>query len=57
MLEMLADVVIGLVFLVVGVLLIFIGMPKHGEQPRFTRFDAAIRFYIRLSSLLSGHSV
>ncbi len=45
MLGMLGDVTIGLVFLVAGVLLVFIGMPKHGEHPRFMRFEAGVVLY------------
>ncbi|MGA7390633.1 MAG: hypothetical protein WBW99_22290 [Pseudolabrys sp.] len=29
----------------VGVLLMFIGMPKHGVIPRFLQFDAALVTY------------
>ena len=28
----------------VGVLLIFVGMPRHGVTPRFLRFDAAVAY-------------
>jgi ABC-type multidrug transport system permease subunit len=45
MLEMLGDIAIGLVLFVVGVLLVFIGMPKHGESPRFLRFEASLVVY------------
>jgi hypothetical protein len=45
MLEMLGDLTIGLVLFVVGVLLIIIGMPKHGESPRFLRFEASLVIY------------
>jgi hypothetical protein len=27
------------------VLLVFIGMPKHGESPRFLRFEASLVVY------------
>ena len=30
----------------VGVLLMFIGMPKHGVTPRFLQFDAALVTYL-----------
>ena len=45
MLEMFGDIAIGLVLFVVGVLLIIIGMPKHGESPRFLRFEASLVVY------------
>jgi uncharacterized membrane protein len=45
MLEMFGDIAIGLVLFVVGVLLVFIGMPKHGESPRFLRFEASLVVY------------
>ena len=45
MLEMLGDIAIGLVLFVVGVLLVFIGIPKHGQHPRFLRFEASLVLY------------
>ena len=42
MLEMLGDIAIGLVLFVVGVLLVIIGIPKHGVHPRFLRFEASL---------------
>ena len=45
MLEMLEGAAIGLVFLVIGVLLVFIGMPKQGKQPGFMRFDVMFVLY------------
>jgi hypothetical protein len=45
MLETLGDVAIGLVLFAVGLLLIFIGMPRHGERPRFLRFEASLVLY------------
>jgi|SoimicMinimDraft_3_1059731.scaffolds.fasta_scaffold39379_2 hypothetical protein len=45
MVGMFGDIAIGLVSLGVGVLLVFIGMPKHGEPPRFLRFEASIVLY------------
>ena len=45
MLEMLGDIAIGLVLFVVGVLLVFIGIPKHGQNPRFLRFEASLVVY------------
>ena len=45
MLEMLGDIAIGLVLFVIGVLLIIIGIPKHGESPRFLRFEASLVIY------------
>jgi predicted PurR-regulated permease PerM len=42
MLEMLGDIAIGLVLFVVGVLLVIIGIPRHGESPRFLRFEASL---------------
>ena len=38
-------VTLGIVMCAVGVLLVFIGMPKHGVTPRFLRFDAAMVLY------------
>jgi hypothetical protein len=38
-------VTFGLLVFAVGVLLIFIGMPRHGVTPRFLRFDAAAVVY------------
>ena len=45
MLEMFGDIAIGLVLFVIGVLLVFIGIPKHGESPRFLRFEASLVLY------------
>jgi hypothetical protein len=45
MLAMYEDIGIGLAFCVVGILLVFIGMPKNGVTPRFLRFDAAVVLY------------
>jgi hypothetical protein len=45
MLEMFGDIAIGLVLFVVGVLLVIIGMPKHGQHPRFLRFEASLVIY------------
>ena len=45
MLETFGDIAIGLVLFVVGVLLVIIGMPKHGESPRFLRFEASLVLY------------
>ena len=45
MLEMLGGIAIGLVFFVVGVLLVIIGIPRHGEHPRFLRFEASLVLY------------
>ena len=45
MLEMFGDIAIGLVLFVVGVLLVIIGIPKHGESPRFLRFEASLVLY------------
>jgi hypothetical protein len=45
MLEMLGDLAIGLVLFVVGVLLVIIGIPRHGESPRFLRFEASLVLY------------
>jgi hypothetical protein len=39
------DIAIGLVFFVVGVLLVIIGISKHGQHPRFLRFEASIVIY------------
>jgi hypothetical protein len=45
MLEMFGDIAIGLVLFIVGVLLVIIGMPKHGESPRFLRWEASLVVY------------
>ena len=45
MLEMIGEFAIGAVSVVVAVILIFIGLPKHGESPRFLRFDASVVVY------------
>jgi ABC-type multidrug transport system permease subunit len=45
MLEMVGEFAIGAVLVVVAVILVFIGMPKHGESPRFLRFDASVVVY------------
>lgn len=42
---MLADISLGLVLFAIGVLLIFIGMPKNGVTPRYLRFEAALVIY------------
>ena len=45
MLAMFGGITGGAVLCAVAVLLIFIGMPKHGVTPRFLRFDAALVLY------------
>jgi hypothetical protein len=45
MLEMFGEAVLGVVVIAAGLLLIFIGMPRHGEQPRFLRFEASLVLY------------
>ena len=45
MLEMLGEFTIGAASLVVAVVLFFIGIPRHGESPRFLRFDASLVLY------------
>ena len=45
MLEMFGEAALGLVAVAVGLLLIFIGMPRHGEHPRFLRFEASLVLY------------
>ena len=42
MLEMFGEFAIGAAFVVVAVVLVLIGVPKHGEHPRFLRFDASM---------------
>ena len=42
MLEMIGEFAIGAALVVVAVILVFIGIPKHGESPRFLRFDASV---------------
>jgi hypothetical protein len=41
----LGDLSIGFVFIAVGVVLLLIGLPRHGVTPRFLRFDAAVVLY------------
>lgn len=43
--SMLGDLSVGVVFLAVGVVLVLIGVPRHGITPRFLRFDAALVLY------------
>ena len=43
--SMLGDLSIGVVLLAVGVVLVLIGLPRHGITPRFLRFDAALVLY------------
>jgi ABC-type multidrug transport system permease subunit len=45
MLELIGEFAIGAASVVVAVILVFIGMPKHGESPRFLRFDASVVIY------------
>ena len=45
MLEMIGDIAIGLVLFVVGVFLLIIGLPKHGESPRFLKFESSMMLY------------
>ena len=45
MLEMLGEFAIGAASLVVAVVLFFIGIPRHGESPRFLQFDASVVLY------------
>ena len=45
MLEMLGEFAIGAALLVAAVVLFFIGIPRHGESPRFLRFDASLVLY------------
>ena len=45
MLEMIGEFAIGAALVVVAVILVFIGIPKHGESPRFLRFDASVVVY------------
>jgi hypothetical protein len=44
-LEMFGDIAIGLVLFVIGVLLVIIGIPRHGQHPRFLRFEASLVLY------------
>lgn len=43
--SMFGDISMGVGLFAVGVVLIFIGMPKHGVTPRYLRFDAALVIY------------
>ena len=45
MLEVVGEFAIGAASLVVAVILFFIGIPRHGESPRFLRFDASVVLY------------
>ena len=45
MLEMFGEAALGLVAVAAGLLLFFIGMPRHGEHPRFLRFEASLVLY------------
>jgi hypothetical protein len=45
MFEMFGEAALGLVAVAAGLLLIFIGMPRHGEHPRFLRFEASLVLY------------
>jgi len=45
MLAVFEGITIGIVLFAVGVLLIFIGIPRKGIVPRFLRFDAALVLY------------
>ena len=42
MLGMVGEFAIGAAFVIVAVVLVFIGMPRHGESPRFLRFEASV---------------
>ena len=43
--SILGDLSIGVVFLAVGVVLVLIGIPRHGVTPRYLRFEAALVLY------------
>ena len=45
MFEMLGEFAIGTASVVVAVVLLFIAIPRHGESPRWLRFDAAVVLY------------
>ena len=45
MFAMLGEAAIGLVCIVAAGILIFIGMPKRGVQPRFMQSDAVMMLY------------
>lgn len=38
----LGEFAIGAAFVIAAVFLVFIGMPRHGESPRFLRFEASV---------------
>ena len=42
MLGMAGEFTIGAAFVVVAVVLVLIAIPKHGQHPRFLRFDASM---------------
>jgi hypothetical protein len=42
MLEMVGEFAFGAALVVAAVVLILIGIPKHGQHPRFLRFDASL---------------
>ena len=35
----------GLILFAIGIVLLYIGMPKHGVTPRFLQFDASVVVY------------
>ena len=45
MLAMFEELGIGVAFVVVAAVLLFIGLPRHGESPRFLRFEASLVLY------------
>ena len=56
MLAVFEGVTTGIVLFAVGVLLIYIGIPRKGIVPRFLRFDAALVLYppLALTFLVFG---
>lgn len=42
MLALVGEFAIGAAFVIVAVVLVFIGIPRHGESPHFLRFEASV---------------
>jgi hypothetical protein len=42
MLALVGEFAIGAAFVIVAAVLVFIGIPRHGESPHFLRFEASV---------------
>ena len=42
MLALVGEFAIGAAFVIVAVVLVLIGIPRHGESPRFLRFESSL---------------